>query len=55
MKNGNYIKEIEDILLTIELELEKNRKNKIRNYEAVNYCLIAKMKFLREKLIVLQQ
>ena len=55
MKNGNYIKEIEDNLLTTELELEKNRKNKIKDYEAANYCLIAKMKFLREKLIVLQQ
>lgn len=55
MKNGNYIKEIEDNLLTTELELEKNRKNKIKDYEAANYCLTAKMKFLREKLIVLQQ
>ena len=55
MKNGNYIKEIKDNLLTTEFELEKNRKNKIKDYEAANYCLTAKMKFLREKLIVLQQ
>lgn len=45
MKNENYIKVIGDNLFTSELELEKNRKNKIKNYEAANYCLIAKMKF----------
>ena len=55
MKDGNYTKEIEDNLLTTEMELERNRKNKIKDYEAANYCLIAKMKILREKLIVLQQ
>ena len=37
MKNGKYTKEIKDNLLTTELELEKNRKNKIKDYEAANY------------------
>lgn len=55
MKNENYIKEIENNLETLELELETNRKNKSKNYQIVNYCLIAKLKFLREKLIVLKQ
>lgn len=55
MKNEYYIKEISNNIKTSEKELEKERKNKHKDYEIANHCLIAKIKFLREKLIILKK